>query len=170
MWIDFHGKKLVKILKRVLTGTMRGKGVTDPGTIAKDPIFVHGMWFDGILLTDRRTVAGVVLGSISSKREFAASVGLDEPFFAAWVIREKQRCSIHRLSDSSGARRQDNCCGIPPEGKFTRESQFECYAIGCHWVIRERTFKAGQAVKRGQLVRIKRRHGIATNCKESNFS
>lgn len=146
MWIDFHRKKLVKMLKRVSTSTIRGEGVADPGTFAKESIIVHGMRFDGIFSTDRRTVAGVVLDSICRKCEFVAWVGVDKPFFAARVVREKPRCSIHRFSDSSGARRQDNCCGISPEGKFKRESQFECYAIGYHWVVGEWKFKAGQAV------------------------
>src|SRR5258706_6912868 len=100
------------------------------------------MRFDGILLTHRRTVAGIVLGFIRSKCEFAARVGVGKPLIVARVAREKQRFSIHRFSDSSRARRQNGCCGVSPECKLTREPQFEYYAVVCYWVVGEWAFKA----------------------------
>jgi len=107
------------------------------------PVPVHGMWLDGILLTDRRMVIGIVFGSICSKFEFATRVGVDKPLIAAGISRKQPRVSLRRLSDTSGARRQDCCCGISPEREFMREPQFEYYTIDCYWVIWQRVLKAG---------------------------
>lgn len=74
---------------------VRREGVTGPAAFAKDPIRIHGMRLDGILLADQGTVAGIELGSPCSKCEFAARVGFDKPFVIARVAREKPRCSIH---------------------------------------------------------------------------
>jgi len=124
--------------------TVRGEGVTAPGTISMDyPIPVHGMWLDGGLLTDWRTAIGIVFGFICSKFKFATRVGVDEPLIAAGIFRKKPGVSLCRLSDTSGARRQDCSCGISPEGEFLREPQFEYNTIDCFWVIWQRALKAG---------------------------
>jgi len=129
--------------------TRREEGIMAPGTPGKDSILVHRMGFDDVLFTDRRTADGIVVVSICGKCEYAVWVRFDEPLFVAWVPREEQRCSIRRFSNTSGARRQDYCCGISPEGELMRKSQFECYAIDYYWMVGEWMFKAGQPVNVG---------------------